>query len=87
MVTSISLIVGYPWDPRWGPNDAFWTLSCSESEVDVTIGFSHLNLVHIHTPHLWIEPFHAKWPLQGTPVTLLRVRMTFFGQCWVLRVK
>ena len=41
--------VGYPWDPSWGPDNAFRTLSCSESERDVTIGFSYLDLVHFHT--------------------------------------
>ena len=44
--------VGYPWDPSWGPDDRFWTLSCPEREIDLTIGLGDLNLVHFHTPHL-----------------------------------
>ena len=30
----------------------FRTLSCSESELDITIGFGTLDLVHFHTSHL-----------------------------------
>ena len=44
--------VGYPWDPSLGPADFFRTLSCSESELDITIGFGYLDLVHFHTSHL-----------------------------------
>ena len=44
--------IGYPWDPSWGPGDAFWTLTRPESETDVAIGFSDLDLVHFHTSHL-----------------------------------
>ena len=38
----------------------FRTLFCSESEIDITIGFGNLDLVHFHTSHLLIEPFYAK---------------------------
>ena len=44
--------VGYPWDPSLGPADFFWTLYCSGSEIDTTIGFGNLDLVHFHTSHL-----------------------------------
>ena len=40
-----------PLGPR-GPADFFRTLYCSESEIDITIGFGYLDLVHFHTSHL-----------------------------------
>ena len=45
-------VLGYPGDPSWGPVSVFWTQSGPERETDLAIGFSDLDLVHFHTPHL-----------------------------------
>ena len=47
-----------PYEGHFAQNDfaqnecAEWTLYCSESEIDITIGFGYLDLVHFHTSHL-----------------------------------
>ena len=54
---------------------------CSESAIDINIGFGYLDLVHFHTSHLKTEPFYQKWPLQGTLGTLAGVLPMLF---WTL---